>query len=242
MIIPFRNHINLTILAVSIVIVCSGCENQGNRPALGGANKPALLKKAKTLSSFNYTDPTANNYYLAIYSNAVVADATVSVTADNAQRKVRNQILTDLKTTIDYNYHQFEDNLRNDRSVQELGADLATLGLTAASTVMGGAETKTILSAIATGVVGVNSSIDKDFFANNTVQALQLQMRAARAQAEINLRTGMTNSIVNYPLQSGIGDIVSYYYAGSLNDALIGIVQSSGSSAQTNQAKAATIH
>jgi hypothetical protein len=120
-----------------------------------------------------------------------------------------------------------------------LGADIATLGLTAASTVVGGAETKTILSAIATGVVGVNASIDKEVFQNNTVQALQLQMRSMRSTAEANLNAGMKQLIKDYPLQNGIRDIVAYYYAGSLNDALIGLVQHSSSDAQASQAKAA---
>jgi hypothetical protein len=49
----------------------------------------------------------------------------------------------------------------------------------------------------------------------------------------------MTNSIADYPLQYGIRDIVSYYYAGSVNDALINLVQNSSNAATTNQAAAA---
>jgi len=121
---------------------------------------------------------------------------------------------------------------------QEFFADLATLGLTAAATVSGGAETKTILSAIATGVVGVNTAADKEYFQNNTIQALQLQMRAARSGVETSLIKGMKQSIKDYPLEAGKRDIVQYYYAGSLNDALIALVQNSGSDAKTNQAAA----
>jgi hypothetical protein len=218
----------LTAVCLSFVVWNTGCT--GNRPLYGGANMPALLKNPKRMPVFNYTDSKADNYYLKIYDNAASAD----------QQAVRNRILNDLMTMIDYNYHQFENNLRGDKAVQELGADIATLGLTAASTVMGGAETKTILSAIATGVVGVNSSIDKEVFQNNTIQALQLQMRAARADTETKLNTGMKQSITNYPLEYGVRDVVAYYYAGSLNDALIGLVQNSSTDAKTSQAAAAT--
>jgi hypothetical protein len=202
-----------------------GCTT--NRPLFGGANKPPLMS-AKHIPTFNYTEPTNSNYYWKVYTNA----ATIS---ENEQESVRNQILNDLMGIIDYNYYVFEDNLRGDKTVQEMGADIATLGLTAAATVMGGAETKTILSAIATGVVGVNSSIDKHIFQNNTVQALQLQMRSMRAAVEVNLNTGMKQTIKDYPLQNGLRDIVAYYHAGSLTDALIGLVQSSGNNAQTNK-------
>jgi hypothetical protein len=214
------------LLGSSLIIGHTGCTT--NRPLWGGANKPPILR-SKVILVFNYTDSKATNYYLTFYNAAAVGDG---------QQSARNQILNDLMTLIDSNYHQFEDNLRGDKATQELGADIATLGLTAASTVVGGAETKTILSAIATGVVGVNSSIDKEVFQNNTVQALQLQMRAARSAVETKLINGMKQEIKDYPLQYGIRDIVAYYYAGSLNDALLGLVQNSSIDAQTSQTNA----
>lgn len=211
-----------------LVLVNTGCST--NRSLYGGASKPALLN-AKRLPTFNYTDPTAATYYLTLY-NAAAAKSEVEL------ESVRNQILNDLMGMIDYNYYEFEGNLRGDKTVQEMSADIATLGLTAAATVMGGAETKTILSAIATGVVGVNSTIDKEVFQSNTVQAIQLQMRSRRAAIEINLNAGMGKNIQKYPLQNGIRDVVAYYNAGSLTDALIGLVQSSGNNAQSNKTAA----
>jgi len=205
--------------------VGAGCST--NRSVWGGANKPALLD-AKKLPAFNYTVASGAKYYLTVYNNAAAASEADGETA-------RNQILNDLMGVIDDNYFEFETNLRGDKAVQEMGTDIATLGLTAAATVVGAAETKTILSAIATGVVGVNSSIDKQIFQNNAIQALQLQMRSARAAVEINLNNGMGKSLKDYSLQNGIRDIVKYYHAGSLTDALIGLVQSSGNNAQLNQ-------
>ena len=215
------------LLVFTLMFWNAGCT--GNRPIWGGANRPPFLK-TKSLASFNYTEPRQGNYYLTNYAQA--ADS------EPVQESVRNQILCDLMKIIDSNYHQFELNLKGDKAVQELGADIATLGLTAASTVVGGAELKTILSAIATGVVGVNSSIDKEIYQNNTVQALQLQMRAARSAVETRLINGMKQKIADYPLDYGLRDMIDYYYAGSLNDALIGLVQSSSSAAQTNQSAA----
>jgi len=211
------------------MLMNDGCST--NRALYGGAAKPALLN-AKHLPGFNYTDPKAATYYLTLYNSA-------SSKSEAEQESVRNQILNDLMSLIDYNYYEFESNLRGDKTTQEMGADIATLGLTAAATVMGGAETKTILSAIATGVVGVNSSIDKQVFQSNTIQAIQLQMRSMRAAIEKNLNAGMGKNIQTYSLQNGIRDIVAYYNAGSLTDALIGLIQSSANNAHANQTAAA---
>ena len=200
-----------------------GCST--NRALYGGANKPALLNKKK-LAAYNYTDPgKTNTYYLTVYNDAAAAD----------KEKVRNAILSDLMSMIDYNYHEYENNLRTDNDVKNMIADIVTLGLTASATAVGGAETKTILSAIATGVVGVNTSIDKNVFQSNTIQAIELEMRALRAAKEADLYHGMASTDKQYPLQSGIRDIIAYYYAGSLTDALMGLAQQTATHAQTNQ-------
>lgn len=217
--------INLFIAAGSLLIFWnSGCST--NRSIFGGADKPALLK-TKSLAAYNYTDPAKTNiYYLAVYNSAT----------NKAQ--ARNAILNDLMAMIDVNYYDYEKNLHKDNAVKNTVADIVTLGLTAAATAVGGEETKTILSAIATGVVGSNTAIDKNVLQNNTVQVLELEMRALRAEREQSLIAGMGASDEKYPLQSGIRDVIAYYYAGSLTDALMGLVQKTGSNAETNRASA----
>jgi len=191
------------------------------------ASKPALIS-ATRLPSFNYTVARATNYYLTVYNNATPAEKV----------KVRNAILNDLMAVIDFNYHEFEAQLRSEKVLKNTAADIVTLGLTAASTAVGGAEAKTILSAIATGVVGANTALDKNVFQNNTVEALELEMRSLRALKEQDLINGMADTDAHYPLQSGIRDVIAYYYAGSLTDAMLGLVEKTGADAQANRANA----
>jgi hypothetical protein len=194
------------------------------------ATKPPLIGTTR-LPSFNYTSPRAANYYLTVYNNAALAD----------KARVRNAILNDLMSVIDLNYHEFEAGLRTDKALKDASAEIVTLGLTAASTAVGGEEVKTILSAIATGVVGANSSLDRNVLQNNTVQALELEMRALRAEKERDLLNGMADTDAHYPLQSGIRDVIAYYYAGSLTDAMLGLVGKTGSDAQANLASTAEV-
>ncbi|HTQ52140.1 MAG TPA: hypothetical protein VMJ12_15635 [Candidatus Acidoferrales bacterium] len=194
------------------------------------ATKPPLINSAR-LPSFNYTSPRTANYYLTLYNSAAPAD----------KARVRNAILSDLMAVIDLNYHEFEARLRTDKAVKDTAAEIATLGLTAASAAVGGEEVKTILSAVATGVVGANSVLDKNILQNNTIEALELEMRSLRAQKERDLLNGMAESDAHYPLQSGIRDIIAYYYAGSLTDAMLGLVERTGSDAQANLASTAEV-
>jgi hypothetical protein len=168
---------------------------------------------------------------LTLYSNAAPAD----------KARVRNAILSDLMAVIDLNYHEFETRLGTDKAVKDTTAEIATLGLTAASAAVGGEEVKTILSAVATGVVGANSVLDKNILQNNTIQTLELEMRSLRAQKERDLLEGMARTDNQYPLQSGIRDVIAYYYAGSLTDAMLGLVEKTGSDAQANLTSTAEI-
>ncbi len=220
-----RNLKTVTALAATLFIcfIFTGCSTVR-------ATKPALINSAR-LPSFNYTSPRAANYYLTMYDQAASVDKT----------KVRNAILNDLMAVIDLNYHEFEAGLRTDKAVKDTAAEVVTLGLTAASTAVGGEEAKTILSAIATGVVGANSSLDKNVLQNNTIQTLELEMRALRAEKERDLLNGMADSDAHYPLQSGIRDVIAYYYAGSLTDAMLGLVAKTGSDAEANLASTAEV-
>ena len=61
-------------------------------------------------------------------------------------------------------------------------------------------------------------------------------MRSLRAEKEKDLVMGMAESDAQYPLPNGIRDVIAYYYAGSLTDAMLGLVQKTGSEAEANHA------
>jgi hypothetical protein len=221
---------------ISLLPLFSGCFTPPMKEGLMGANKPTLLD-ATHLPVYDYTLPSGDtNSYLYAYKHA--GDGKSAADADAARKAVRNDVLNNLKAIVDYNYYDFEDGLRVDDTVKNTTADIVTLCLTAASTAAGAKEVKTILSAIATGVVGVNTSFDKNVFQSNTVQALQLEMRTLRSGIETDINHGMNDTDANYPLSQGIQDIIRYYYAGSLTDSLLGLVSATGT-ASTTTAKAA---
>jgi len=209
-----------------------------------GADEPTLIKELNTERASQYAyikeTPRRGSAVTQPPERVYFRDAYNSPPASKTKRDVRDEILYDLMSIVDANYRQFEDNLRTDRTVKDLSVTLATLGLTSAATIFGGEETKTILSAIATGVVGANAAVDKQVFKDYATEALIPEMRALRNDIATNMIANMkTQDVDKYPLDAGLRDIVDYYHAGSVTAALQGLVtRSSNAQADTKAIKA----
>lgn len=129
---------------------------------------------------------------------------------------------------IDQDYHQFEFALENEKNAKDLISAISVLGLTAAATVVAGPETKTILSALAGGVTGVNLAADKVFFKEMTLQAIRNQMRTLRSTKKADILTHKQSDVQHYSLDMAVSDVVDYYYCGYVYRALDELVNASG--------------
>lgn len=108
------------------------------------------------------------------------------------------------------------------------GLDLANLGLTAASSLTGGALAKA-LAAAATAATGARTSIDKNFFYGKTIDALLYSMVATRARIRSHIQTCLKLSVDSYDLPTALYDVEQYRDAGRLQSAIASIaVASSG--------------
>jgi hypothetical protein len=142
----------------------------------------------------------------------------------------RNQILTELIYLVDQNYYSFENHFYGTQATFSTAADAANLGLTAASSVIGTAELKSILSATATGVTGFTTSVEKNFFDQQSRAAVVTKMRSLRATqlATLEDESHMKAGVTGYSLEAGISDVNSYYDDGTVVAALQSIAQSAG--------------
>lgn len=214
--------------------------------SLFGPSKPKLIKGLQKETSSHYvyvlprhskstaTQPRADGrqYYRDAY-DAIGAN----------QEQVRDEIVYDLMGIIDTNYRNYEMALRDDRNVKDLGSTLVAMGLTSAATVVGGEELKTILSAIATGVLAANASVDKQLFHEFATEAIINEMRARRDEVATTIISSLkTQDPASYPLEAGLRDIVNYYYTGTVTNALQSLVAqaSTHSNTASNERKAVT--
>lgn len=146
----------------------------------------------------------------------------------------RNHILEDLIFLIDVNYHQFENDLYKGRALFETATDLAIVALGAAGALVDASGTQAILAAISTTVGGGRVSINKNYFREQSTNALISTMRASR-KAKLNfIRDAETLSITEYPMSRALVDIVEYYNAGTIVGAFETIVSEAGEKERKN--------
>jgi hypothetical protein len=155
---------------------------------------------------------------------AYTESAEVTGNLDRA-KYFRNKITDRYMGDIDRVYGEYTNALFIGRGFQSLGADFVNLGLTAASTISLVMQTKTILSALASGVAGVNLSFDKNFFGQQTFSALAIAMQARRDEGRASIFANEQLSVTEYGLEAARRDLIAYFQAGTLPAALQEIQQ-----------------
>lgn len=156
---------------------------------------------------------------------------------EETKRAERNKIIAGRLVLINLNYNQFIARFSVTKESLDFGAEVTELGLNLATTAVGGAETKTILGAVSSGVTGGKLAIDKNFFFEKTVPVLITSMNAQRKVVLAPILIGMTNNTDTYPLAQALSDIDAYYFAGTFIGALQAIQADAGakeSQAETN--------
>lgn len=153
-------------------------------------------------------------------------------------KEERNVVIEDLIYLIDVNYQQFESELFFGRATFDTFTDLAILGLGAAGGLIEPAGTKAILAVVSGGIGGARASIDKNFFREQSANALISTMRASRKKKLNFIRDAQTLKISDYPMSRALGDIIDYYNAGTIVGALGSIISEAG---QKEQKAAAAI-
>ena len=89
--------------------------------------------------------------------------------ADNMpQADIRNEIVTARMYIADMEYNYYEARLTREMQDEGLLATATELGLTTAATLVPVAQTKTLLSALATGVVGLDKAYTEKELLSNT--------------------------------------------------------------------------
>src|SRR5208337_2734784 len=158
--------------------------------------------------------------------------------------EARNEFIAGCLTLINLQYIKFIRNLSATKAQMESAFDILISGVGLATTLSGGQATKAALGAVSTGVGATRTSIDKNFFYEQTLPALITAMNAQRKVALVPIVEGMKLDVDKYPFEQGITDLSTYYFAGTLVGALQGVEKDSaatGADAQTKIDKAIEI-
>jgi len=157
----------------------------------------------------------------------------VSAQYDNqpeaVKKEFRNNYINAHILATDLIFEDFQHVLAREGVLFNLGTDLSQLALTGATAVVPLKETKTVLSAVSTGIGGAKGSVDKNLFFKQTMDVLLVKMKANRAEVLASIQKNMKDLDTQvYPLTAAILDLEAYYRAGTLPQALLGILEKSG--------------
>jgi hypothetical protein len=147
---------------------------------------------------------------------------------DQQIRAVRNEIIEAIRVEVDENYGNFISSLHVARAGTSIFFDVATLGVTTASTVTGDKAVSEMLTAAASGLLGTRTSIDKNLFDDQARQAIIAQMDASRTAVANEVEKGESGTLADYPLEKALTDMRRYYQTGTLIAALQAIGAEAG--------------
>jgi hypothetical protein len=133
--------------------------------------------------------------------------------------------LNELVLLTDYYYQTYEGNMIAGKARSDFGFGMASTALSLASAVSTVEDSKTIISTIASLASSTRTEIDKNFYHEQTTQALIVKMRALRTVKKLALINGSFLSYEQYPLERGLGDFFEYYRAGTMANAVQSIYE-----------------
>jgi hypothetical protein len=92
---------------------------------------------------------------------------------------------------------------------------------------------------LGTAVTGINLSVDKNVFAQQTYQVIALAMETRRTAIYTEISDGLAKkSVLEYPLTAVKRDLVLYLYAGSLPGGLQEIQKEAGAASAATDSRA----
>ncbi|HBF49265.1 MAG TPA: hypothetical protein DDX04_01510 [Massilia sp.] len=147
------------------------------------------------------------------------------------KRGIRDQIVKDYLALADANYFAFKDDLLTGRAATDTIGDIAELLLSTATTLTGGVNSKTNLAAASTLLKGSRATVDKNFFAQQTMRAIINSIEAGRASDRLLINENLKKSTANYPLSEAIAEAQHYQSRASLSSAVLDIANQTGTNA-----------
>ncbi len=193
------------LIALGGLLLLGGCAGRLERP-----NIPKVISESPRNGKVGAYDLEAYKLDMLNYDKATGSDAI----------RLRNKMIYGVMAEIDYLFYDYETKLFLNEGSFKVGSDFLQLGLSAGSTISNGARGKTVLSALLTGVTGSSLSVDKNFFRQQTVQAISSAMEANRDRIKTIILQQLKQDSINYPFEAAQSDLIKYFFAGTLSAGL----------------------
>jgi hypothetical protein len=163
-------------------------------------------------------------------------EASYSTATTELERMAhRNEYVARRMYIIDLEYTEFETALTREREEFGFGSALAAQGLSTAGSVFKPAGTVRVLSALTSGANATRALYDSELLVNKTIQIVQSQMQAKRADVATRIFGRVKESTLTYSLSAALHDLEDYYRAGTLTTGLIKAAAEAGINAKDSE-------
>lgn len=149
---------------------------------------------------------------ISAWREAVAAEIKASVTGEptTAEEK-RNKAMSYSEALVVSRYGSIRERLVSGRALSGVAFDALNLGLTGTVPIVNGERGKTILGALATGFLGLQNSIDKNVFQQQTTGALLSAMDTCVTRQRLVLAERRSLALARYDEYNAYADLVQLY-------------------------------
>ncbi len=206
---------------------------------LGGCASPNIDDVEAQLISNGSSSSNDMTNLLVQYKNKqrqIAENGTITESELRFMAFVRNEFTYYYLAQIDSYYNEAEEDLQQGTEWANTAMDLVQLGLSSAATLVGGAQTKSILSAINAGLQGAQSTVNENILKDRAIQIFTTRMNANREayRKEIVERL-KCESIEKFPIQEAILSLVDYINRGSFRYAMQQLVAEASKSPKAKE-------
>lgn len=222
--------------ALGVLLLCAGCKTSAAKFARQWADPP-LLPDATLLQlgAQGYT----NAAQIVRYVNTGFAGTNNPVDPNDTTKKARrNEVIYNLLRLSDKRYEAFKTSAFLRDAGFNTSLDLASLGLSAAATVVG-TPIAPILSATDTGIKGAQSTVSQRWLHSQTMIVLFTSMDSSRAEIETSILNKMTNTYDHFEIEEALRLMEEYHQKASLIEAMSHMQSTMSAQKATNEATAA---
>ncbi len=132
----------------------------------------------------------------------------------------RNEQIDTLLRMSDENYNDFKNFIYTDNSTFESAIGIASLGMTAAATLLTGPVVP-ILTATDTAMKGAHSTINEKWIQNKTVSSIVAAIDTVKNQIQLRILDGKAKPYNDYTMQAALIDLHAHNNAASMLNGLI---------------------
>jgi hypothetical protein len=197
-------------IVAGCAVFLSGCEHRVFRDRPATLHFDPITKPGEPAPPVDPEQSAVDNFYSKAAKDR----------GELTPRDYRNKVAWQQIRRDEDSFNRFADEVRSDQALMNLTADGGVTMLSALGALTGTAGEKAALAVLSGTLLSAKGSINQQMFNLQTMTALLTRMEAARREAFVPIKRGLSLSAEAYTIDEALFDLRRYVRAGSLSSTL----------------------